>query len=364
MGKKNKIKKLKFKNKKAPSSNSGNQKIEENCNKESAPEGEESPKNEITEEIRHKKKESRKKMKKLRKKNKKKKKINLDYEGLYDFEEFFMNQEDIEKLPHDTFTTFNVPTTIEENKQYISSLISESDIILELLDARDIYHSKNTNIEELVNNNENKLLIYVITKSDLVSEDYLNKIKKSLEDKNNNKNPIIITSSIIREKIKLFFDELKEQINKLHEKNMDKIIKVGIFGAPNVGKNSLIQSLELIVNSNCDEKYIYFDEEKTFCINSVPCIAFDEDENNNFLISKKYKEVKDVPEPMKLITNLMNIVNKEKLKDIYELSKAPENLDEFIGLIKEKYEFQDNNITLCKILEDIITGKISYEVNI
>jgi ethanolamine utilization protein EutP (predicted NTPase) len=364
MGKKNKIKKLKFKNKKAPSSNSGNQKIEENCNKESAPEGEESPKNEITEEIRHKKKESRKKMKKLRKKNKKKKKINLDYEGLYDFEEFFMNQEDIEKLPHDTFTTFNVPTTIEENKQYISSLISESDIILELLDARDIYHSKNTKIEELVNNSENKLLIYVITKSDLVSEDYLNKIKKSLEEKNNNKNPIIITSSIIREKIKLFFDELKEQIKKLHEKNMDKLIKVGIVGAPNVGKNALIQSLELIVNSNCDDKYIYFDEEKTFCVNSVPCIAFDEDDNNSFLISKKYKEVKDVPEPMKLISNLMNIMNKEKLKDIYELNKAPENLDEFISLIKEKYEFQDNNITLCQILEDIISGKISYEVNI
>ena len=175
---------------------------------------------------------------------------------------------------------------------------------------------------------------------------------------------LIITSSIIREKIKLFFDELKEQIKKLHEKNMDKIIKIGIVGAPNVGKNSLIQSLELIVNSNCDEKYIYFDEEKTFCVNSVPCIAFDEDVNNNFLISKMYKEVKDVPEPMKLISNLMNIVNKEKLKDIYELNKAPENLDEFIVLIKEKYEFQDNNITLCKILEDIITGKISYEVNI
>ena len=93
-------------------------------------------------------------MKKLRKKNKKKKKINLDYEELYDLEDFFMNQEDIEKLPHDTFTTFNIPKTIEENKQYISSLISESDIILELLDARDIYHSKNSQLEELINNND------------------------------------------------------------------------------------------------------------------------------------------------------------------------------------------------------------------
>ena len=364
MGKKNKIKKLKFKNKENPSSISGNEKIQENSNKESVPDEEESPKNEISEEIRHKKKDSRKKMKKLRKKNKKKKKINLDYEELYDLEDFFMNQEDIEKLPHDTFTTFNIPKTIEENKQYISSLISESDIILELLDARDIYHSKNSQLEELINNNENKLLIYVITKSDLVSQDYINKIKKSLEEKNNNKNPIIITSSIIREKIKFFFDELKEQIKKLHEKNMDKKIKIGIFGAPNVGKNALIQSLELIVNSNCDEKYIYFDEEKTFCVNSVPCIAFDEDDNNNFLISKKYKEVKDIPEPLKLISNLMDVVNKDKLKDIYELDKAPENLDEFISLIKVKYEFQDNNITLYKILDDIITGKISYEVNL
>ena len=56
---------------------------------------------------------------------------------------------------------------------------------------------------------------------------------------------------------------------------MDKIIKIGIVGAPNVGKNALIQSLELIVNSNCDEKYIYLDEEKTFCINSFPCLVFD-----------------------------------------------------------------------------------------
>ena len=58
----------------------------------------------------------------------------------------------------------------------------------------------------------------------------------------------------------------------------------------------------------------------------------------------------------------MDVIDKNKLKDIYDLNKEPENLDDFINLIKEKYEFENNDITICKILRDIINGKISYEV--
>ena len=81
------------------------------------------------------------------------------------------------------------------------------------------------------------------------------------------------------------------------------------------------------------------------------------------MISKKFKEVKDIPEPINLIKNLLDIVDKGKLQNIYELNKAPDNLDEFIALVKEKYNFEDNNITISIILSDIITGKITYEVN-
>ena len=311
-------------------------------------------------EFLHKKKEIRRKIKRIRKKNKKKKK-ELDYQYFEEIEDYFMNPEDLERMPHDNFTPYTIPTSIQENKEYIPMLISESDIILELLDARDIYHSKNRNIEDLINNNDKKVLIIVITKSDLVSEEYINKIKNDLEKEN--KNHIIITSSLMREKIQYLFDDLQAQIKLYKEKN-DKIpVKIGIIGAPNVGKNSLIQSLELIVNTNCEEKYIYFDEEKNFCVNSVPGITFDEDENNNYLISKKYKEIKDIPEPMVLINNLMDVVDRNKLKEIYEFEKIPENLDEFIDLLKGKYEFEDRNESVLKILKDIITGKISYEVN-
>ena len=65
-----------------------------------------------------------------------------------------------------------------------------------------------------------------------------------------------------------------------------------------------------------------------------------------------------------MIQNLLDIINKENLKDIYELNQVPENLDEFILLINQKYQFEDENKSIMKILGDIITGKIRYEMDI
>jgi hypothetical protein len=60
----------------------------------------------------------------------------------------------------------------------------------------------------------------------------------------------------------------------------------------------------------------------------------------------------------------MNTVNKNLLKDIYDLKKEPENLDEFINEIKIKYEFENDDLSVRKILDDIIRGKIKYEIEI
>ena len=92
------------------------------------------------------------------------------------------------------------------------------------------------------------------------------------------------------------------------------------------------------------DKYIYFKDDKTFCIDSVPGTLFDEKEENNFLISKMHKNINDIKEPKQLIQYLLNIVNPDILKDIYELNKAPENLDEFILLLNQKYKFKDENM--------------------
>ena len=356
MGKKTKLKKLKrkkFKPKKKSKFNSINENKElSNQEKEIESKVLKKKKNKA---FLHKRKEFKRKLKKIEKKNKNLFKV--EHEILDEFYDF-------ENLPHDKFTPYIIPNTPEENKNYLPSLITDSDIILELLDARDIIHSRNKQVEELINKEKNKLLIYILTKTDLISSEYLLKIKNYLQ--NGNKEQIIINiSSLVRETIPALINELKIYVEKLKiQIKEEKIIKIGIIGAPNVGKNSLIQSLELIVNSNCEDKYIFFEEDKTFCINSVPATLFDEKEENNILISKMNKNLKEIKEPKKLIQKLLDIINKENLKDIYELNKAPENLDEFILLINQKYQFEDENKSILKILGDIITGKIRYEIDI
>ena len=311
----------------------------------------------------------KKKLKKLRRKNKFNiyKEDDILNEELLN--ELLMDEEDYEKLPHDKFTQYLTPNTVAENEEYIQELINDSDIILEILDARDILHSSNKNIETLINNKENKLLIYVINKCDLVSEDYIKKIETDIFKKYN-KNNFIITSSIIREKINNFFEELKKHIEiykkeKQLNENDKKIIKIGIIGYPNIGKTSIIQSLELIINSNCEEKYIYFDEEKSFCVNSVPAEIFDMDLNNSFLISKKNKNVNDIneDEAKNILKNLFDVIQKEKLGKLYELESLPNCMEEFIELVSKKYEI-DKGIAVKQILKDIISGKINYEVNV
>ena len=284
MGKKNKLKKKK-KNKNKNHINSDS-KGTPSCIKSS--EANEDRKN-YQKNFFIKQKELKRKVKRLNKKRNKMKEFknyDLDF-MLQDY--LFSSQDELDKLPHDKFITYTEPKTQEDNKEYIPLLISESDIILDLIDARDVFHSKNDAIEKIINNNSKKLLIYIITKCDLVSDEYLRKIKAYLEKLNNN-NPIIVISSLIREKVQLLLDELKKYVEIAKNKNENKsCIKIGIIGAPNVGKNSLIQSLELLIDSNCTEKYIYFNEEKDFCINGVPGITYDDDERNNFLILKNIK---------------------------------------------------------------------------
>ena len=60
----------------------------------------------------------------------------------------------------------------------------------------------------------------------------------------------------------------------------------------------------------------------------------------------------------------MNIVDMNKFKEIYDLEREPTNLDDFVDLIKIKYELKDENMSSVLILEDIVNGKIKYEIEL
>ena len=273
---------------------------------------------------------------------------------------------DIENMPHDIFDTYEEPTTEKENNEYIKKLVEDSEVILYLLDARDVLYFLDKNFEKTINT-DNKLLIYIINKIDLVSQNYLKKISTTLSKVTNKNHPKLLCSCLIREKVKDLYDNINFEILKFKTTNKtpkkkNNIVKIGIVGMPNVGKNSLIQSLELLINSFCENQYIFFGGNKIFCVNSVPGTIYGTTENEH-LISRKYKNILDIPNTNNLIENLFKFVDPNKIKDIYELNKKIEDVKVLIDTIKKKFGLKMDKSAQQIILEDIASGKITYEMN-
>ena len=273
---------------------------------------------------------------------------------------------DLENMPHDIFDTYDEPSTEKENNEYIKKLISDSEVILYLLDARDVLYFLDENFEKRINP-DNKLLIYVINKIDLVSQNYLKKITTFLEKKTNKNSPKLFCSCLIREKIQELYDNINFEILKFKTtmktpKKRNNLVKIGIVGMPNVGKNSLIQSFELLINSFCEDQYILFGENKIFCVNSVPGVIYG-NTSEEHLISRKYKNVEDIPNANNLLNNLFKYVDQNKLKDIYGFTKKVYNLQGLIGAIRKKYGLKTDKEAQQIILGDIVSGKISYEMS-
>ncbi len=110
----------------------------------------------------------------------------------------------------------------------VFKIMRESDVVLELVDARFPRFSKR--IEKSLKRRGVKLII-VFNKSDLIKDD------KDLQIMANDYNGIIFSAKTHRGKRKL--------IGRLesYAKKLQKEIKVGVVGVPNVGKSKIINTL-------------------------------------------------------------------------------------------------------------------------
>ncbi len=134
----------------------------------------------------------------------------------------------------------------------IKRIIVESDIVLEVLDARLVELSRNEEVENLIKEIK-KPVIFVINKSDLVSREDLRKQIEKLKEKGE-----VVSVSF---KNKLSAKILTAKINQVFQKHGKRAgeklmgkptpeyreakgdIVVGVLGYPNVGKSSVINLL-------------------------------------------------------------------------------------------------------------------------
>jgi ribosome biogenesis GTPase A len=120
----------------------------------------------------------------------------------------------------------------------VTEIINISDIILEVLDARFIYDTRNRALEKEVER-LGKKLIYVLNKSDLVD---LEKKKKELKELK--LYPYVLVSCNKRKGARELRTKIKIEAKRVelpHDKM--KRVQIGIVGYPNTGKSSLINLL-------------------------------------------------------------------------------------------------------------------------
>ncbi len=134
------------------------------------------------------------------------------------------------------------PGHMAKTRRVIKECLPQVDIVLELVDARIPYSSKNPEIEKII---ENKPSLTLLTKASLANKEICEKWIKHLAEQG--KRAILVDSVTgygIDRLSSAIKEVLSEKLERFREKGMlGKKIKAMIVGIPNVGKSSLINRL-------------------------------------------------------------------------------------------------------------------------
>lgn len=308
-----------------------------------------------------------------------------DYEDIEDFQELnpedyqdlLMYDTDIENAPHDPFDTYTIPNTKQEHAAYLKEVIAKSNIIIEVVDARNPEAFRNAEIEKRITSNENKTFLLLFSKIDLISDEHLKALKHSYEKKEFT----IFTSACNREKIEECIVDLKKLVvmHKKKKQEKESFIQIGIIGYPNTGKESLLIGLKLLGRNDPPNhtRYIYFDQKQNYGIDTVPgTILADEieeaNENYKSIIPKSSKDIHSVTSPRVYLKDIMKKINSIAFKSIYSLKEDVKSVDDLLKAIAKKYALEKVEFShedkLDKaaliIIRDIINGKITYEAEL
>lgn len=133
------------------------------------------------------------------------------------------------------------PGHMKKNLDTMKENIKKIDVVLYVLDARAPFSCLNPKIDEIV---ENRTILYVINKVDLIEKNDAEKIVSIFKNQNKNVISLQATASSNRN---VLLQKLKELVAEKYErrksKGVEPVFKVMVIGTPNTGKSTIINTL-------------------------------------------------------------------------------------------------------------------------
>ncbi|MBP2173130.1 GTPase [Methanococcus voltae] len=285
-------------------------------------------------------------------------------------------------------------------KLKVKGIITECDVILLVVDARDPETTRNYDLESSIIHNGKKL-IYVLNKADLVPKEILEVWKKKFMAENPDAS-VVFVSATHKLGTKILRDEIKLHIytgakNKAKNKSLSNsnptpiphpnssktqnIGTVGVVGYPNVGKSSIINSLTgkksarsgLVAGLTVGEQWIKLT--KDIKLLDTPGIIEPNDDDELIISGAlRFEKSKNITSPtIKILQRLQKFDNTllseyygiEELKDI-PVEKIDEDTIELIGKklnYLAKGGITDINRASRSIIVDFQSGKLNYYKN-
>lgn len=242
-------------------------------------------------------------------------------------------------------------------KSIVNEVINDSDVVIEVLDARMPNETRNLNIEKRISI-KRKTLIFVLNKCDLTNKEFLEKTKHEL----NKIAPCVFTSTRYRYGITL----LKKKLLRYRE------ARVCVIGYPNTGKSSLINALRgkhstrtsSIPGFTRSQQWIKL-KQGILLIDTPGIIPLDQtDDLKLALINSKHPDRLKDPESVAIhIINLLLKENPDSLKETYniELKDKPSQILVDIALKRKKLRkggIPDIELTSKMIISDWQNSKL------
>ncbi len=259
-----------------------------------------------------------------------------------------------------------------QSKRIYSELlkvIDASDVLCEILDARDPLGTRCAYLEYFVKKNcPHKHIIYILNKCDLVpiyvTAAYIKHLSKFYPT-------IAFHASITNPFGKPALFQILRQFDALHKDK--KNISVGFVGYPNVGKSSVINSLK---KTKCckaapipgeTKVWQYISLTKRIYLIDCPGVVYEEGQSEIDKVLKNVVRAEKIEEPMIFVQGILDRVHPEILKKIYKVDNWVD-CEDFVKQCAKKYGKlvkggdPDYKATAKIILLDWQKGKIPYYV--